>query len=75
MGGQGVHARAKAIAAAVRDPAEAGHEQAATKGDLAAALAKLKAELLERIQASERRTYAAVFAPDGLLFAALKLIP
>ena len=31
--------------------------------------------MLERLQASERRTYAAVFAAAGLLFAALKLIP
>ena len=40
-----------------------------------ASLSALKAELLDRIQAAERRTYAAMFAAIGLLFAALKLVP
>ena len=50
----------------------------ATKADLAAmkaGLATMESRMLERIQASERRTYAAVFAAAGLLFAALKLVP
>lgn len=55
-----------AAAAAVAD-----RDALATKVDLSA----LRADLLERIQASERRTYAAVFAAAGLLFAALKLNP
>ena len=49
----------------------AGHDPLATKADLAA----LKSELTDRIQASERRTTAVIFAAAGLLFAALKLIP
>ena len=43
----------------------------ATKADLAA----LRKNLVDRIQTSERRACAAVFAVAGLLFAALKLIP
>ena len=49
----------------------AGHDALATKADLAA----LQADLTDRIQASERRTTAVIFAAAGLLFAALKLIP
>ena len=40
-----------------------------------AGLSALKAELVDRIRATERRTYAAVFAAAGVPFAALKLIP
>ncbi len=41
------------------------------KGDISA----LRVELVDRMQSSERRMYAAVFGVGGLLFAALKLVP
>ena len=64
---------AEAITASDLEAAAAG--QPVTRADLDAGLASLEARMLERLQASERRTYAAVFAAAGLLFAALKLIP
>lgn len=64
---------AEAITAGDLESASAGSP--VTRADLDAGLAALKADLLDRIQGSERRTYAAVFAAAGLLFAALKLVP
>ncbi len=70
--------QAEAVAEAVRAAADADREHLATKSDLAALksdLATLKAGLVDRIQSSERRMYAAVFGAAGLMFAALKLFP
>lgn len=63
--------QAEAVAEAVRSAAGADREDLATKTDLA----MLKAELVDRMQSTERRMYAAVFGVGGLLFAALKLVP
>ena len=78
--------QAEAVAEAVRSAAGADREDLATKTDLAmlkadlegnleSGLAGLKAELVDRMQSTERRMYAAVFGVGGLLFAALKLVP
>ena len=45
------------------------------EGNLESGLAGLRAELVDRMQSTERRMYAAVFGVGGLLFAALKLVP
>ena len=44
------------------------------EGKLESGLATLRAELVDRMQSTERRLYAAVFGAGGLLFAALKLV-
>ena len=78
--------QAEAVAEAVRSAAGADREDLATKADLAefradfegkleSGLATLRAELVDRMQSTERRMYAAVFGVGGLLFAALKLVP
>ena len=64
---------AEAITASDLEAVSAGSP--VTRAELDAGLAALKADLLDRIQGSECRTYAAVFGAAGLLFAALKLIP
>ena len=64
---------AEAITAGDLEATSAGSP--VTRAELDAGLVALKADLLDRIQGSECRTYAAVFVAAGLLFAALKLVP
>ena len=45
------------------------------EGKLESGLATLRAEIVDRLQSTERRMYAAVFGVGGLLFAALRLVP
>ena len=72
-----VKAEIKADIAALR--AELKADIAALKaefeGNFESGLAGLRAELVDRMQSTERRMYAAVFGVGGLLFAALKLVP
>ena len=63
----------KADVSALRAHTDAG--LSALRAHTDAGMSALRAEFTERIQATERRTYAAVFAAAGLLFAALKLVP
>ena len=63
----------KSDVAAVRSELSALRTE--VKSDLESGLAGLRVELLDRMQSTERRMYAAVFGVGGLLFAALKLVP
>ena len=72
-----VKAELKADIAALRAElkADIAALKAELEGNLESGLAGLRTELVDRMQTTERRMYAAVFGVGGLLFAALKLVP
>lgn len=63
-------ATARTMAAAVAAGRAADRDGLATKTELA----ELKTDLIDRMQAGERRLYAAVLVAAGLVVAVLKLI-